>query len=76
MSTETENCIHTAGGGEQGSRLQKRLLAALGDCAPDVYLGRWPTDARACGKATQATATESASAMTRIGPRYLPMQAT
>ena len=30
MSTETENSIHTAGGGEQGSRLQKRLLAALG----------------------------------------------
>ena len=25
----------------------KRLLAALGDLAPDVYLGRWPTDARA-----------------------------
>ena len=30
MSTETENSIHTAGGGEQSSRLQKRLLAALG----------------------------------------------
>ena len=30
MSTETENSMHTAGGGEQGSRLQKRLLAALG----------------------------------------------
>ncbi len=25
----------------------RRLLAALGDPAPDVYLGRWPTDVRA-----------------------------
>ena len=25
----------------------KRLMATLGDYAPDLYLGRWPTDARA-----------------------------